>query len=110
MLHSTGKIPVIKDITMGHNYLSAYLAGDIKPSDIILSFSIDGAQLYQKEQADCWIYIWIIINLSPDKQYHKVNVLPGSFIPDPNKLHNIESFLFPGFHHLLVIQKEGHTI
>lgn len=110
MLHSTGKIPVIEDIAMGHNYLSAYLAGDIKPLDIVLLFSINGAQLYKKKQSNCWIYIWIIINLSPDKQYRKVNVLPGGFIPGPNKLHNVESFLFPGFHHLLAIQKEGLTI
>ena len=47
LCHS-GKIPVIGDVVMGHNYLNAYLAKDIQPSDIVLSISMDSAQLYEK--------------------------------------------------------------
>jgi hypothetical protein len=103
-------IPAIDDISMGHDYLGAYLAGDIKPNDVVVSISLDGAQLYEKKQSDCWIYIWIILNLSPDKRYRNVNVLPGRFIPGPNKPKNLDSFLFPGLHHLAALQNEGLTI
>ena len=103
-------IPIINDIAMGHDYLGAYLAGDIKPNDIVVSISLDGAQLYEKKQSDCWIYIWIILNLSPNKRYRKVNVLPGGFIPGPNKPKNLDSFLFPGLHHLAALQNEGLMI
>ena len=69
--------------------------------------SLDGAQLYNNKHSDCWMYIWIILNLPLDKCYLKVNILPSRFIPGPNKLKNIDLFLFPGFHHLAVLQCEG---
>jgi hypothetical protein len=109
-LQKSCTIPVIDDIVMGHDYLSTYLQGDIKPRDIVLSISLDGAQLYEKKQSDCWIYIWVILNLSPDKRYRKVNVLPGGFIPGPNKPKNLDSFLFAGLHHLAALQNEGLQI
>jgi hypothetical protein len=109
-VQKSNMIPVIDDIAMEHDYLSAYLAGDIKPGDVILSISLDRAQLYKKKQSDYWIYIWIIHNLSPNKRYHKVNVLPGGFIPGPHKLKNIDSFLFAGLHHLAALQNEGLEI
>jgi hypothetical protein len=109
-LQKSHTIPVIDNIVMGHDYLSAYLQGNIKPRDIVLSISLDGAQLYEKKQSDCWIYIWVILNLSLDKRYHKVNVLPGGFIPGPNKPKNLHSFLFTGRHHLAALQNEGLQI
>ncbi|KIK15155.1 hypothetical protein PISMIDRAFT_16720 [Pisolithus microcarpus 441] len=78
----------------GWDYLGAVLNGDIKQDDIILMVSLDGAQLYESKQSDCWIYIWVILNLAPDKRYKKVHVCPGGFIPGPNKPKNIDSFLF----------------
>ena len=72
--------------------------------------SLDGAQLYQSKQSDCWIYIWVLLDLSPDLRYKKRHVFPGGFIPGPNKPKNVESFLFPGFHHLSALMKEGLQI
>lgn len=77
---------------------------------MLLIISIDGAQLYESKSSDCWIYIWIVIEHSPDQRYKKKNVLPGAIIPGPNKLKFIESFLFPGFHHLSALQHEGLMI
>jgi hypothetical protein len=37
----------------------------------------------------------------------KAYVLPGGFIPGPNKPKNMDSFLFPGLHHLCALQREG---
>ena len=74
---------------------------------MVLMLSIDGAQLYQSKQSDCWIYIWVVFDLPPNKQYKKKYVLPGGFILGPNKPKNVDSFLFPGLHHAATIAKEG---
>ncbi|KIJ09554.1 hypothetical protein PAXINDRAFT_17364 [Paxillus involutus ATCC 200175] len=105
-----GEIPVVDDVTMGWDYLGAVLDGDIKPDDVVLMVSMDGAQLYDSKASDCWMYIWIVLNLSPDKCYRKAHVLPGGFIPGPNKPKNVDSFLFVGMHHLAALQREGLRI
>ena len=70
-------------------------------------YSIDGAQLYQSKQSDCWIYIWVILDLAPDLHYKKRHIFPGGFIPGPNKPKNVDSFIFPGLHHVAALMKEG---
>ena len=100
-------ILIINNIIMGWDFLGAVLDGDIMQRDIVIMVSLDGAQLYESKESDCWMYIWIIANLPPDIRYHKLNILPGSFIPGPKKPKNIDSFLFPGIHHLAAIQLEG---
>jgi hypothetical protein len=103
----TQTIPVVDDIAMGWDYLGAVLEGDITKNDIIVMVSLDGAQLYDSRESDCWIYIWIILNFPPDQRYKKLHVLPGGFIPGPNKPKNVDLFIFPGLHHLTTIQREG---
>ena len=98
------------DVLCGRDYLEAVLDGTISDDDMVLMFSIDGAQLYRMKQSDTWIYIWIIVNYSPDHRYKKVSIRPGSFIPGPNKPGNADSFLFVGLHHLAALQKEGLQI
>ncbi|KAG2062347.1 hypothetical protein BDR06DRAFT_978729 [Suillus hirtellus] len=109
-LEQTGKIPIVDDIAMGYDYLDMVLYGHIKQNDIVLMVSLDGAQLYESKQSDCWMYIWVIINLAPDKCYQKVHVHPGRFIPGPNKPKNLDSFLIVGMHHLAALQNEGLLI
>ncbi|KIK78526.1 hypothetical protein PAXRUDRAFT_107159, partial [Paxillus rubicundulus Ve08.2h10] len=106
-LCKTGDIPVVNDIAMGWDYLGAMLTGNIKRNDIVLMVSLDGAQLYDSKESDYWMYVWIILNLPPDQHYHKLHVFPRGFIPCPNKPKNLDSFLFPGFHHLSTLQREG---
>ena len=84
--------------------------GDIKEHDMVLMASLDGAQLYEDKDSDCWLYLWVILNLPPDWRYHKVHVLPGGFIPGPKKPKNIDSFLVIGMHHLSALQNEGLKI
>ncbi|KIJ06008.1 hypothetical protein PAXINDRAFT_92621 [Paxillus involutus ATCC 200175] len=98
------------DIFDGLDYLEAVMAGEIKEDDITIMFSIDGAQLYRNKASDCWMSIWVIFDRSPDTRYKKQYVLPGVIIPGPNKPKNIDSFLFPGFHHIAAIQHEGLPI
>ena len=98
---------VYNDIYSGSDYLDAVESGRITEDDMVLMLSIDGAQLYQSKQSDCWIYIWVVFDLPPDKRYKKKYVLPGGFIPGPNKPKNVDSFLFPGLYHAATLAKEG---
>ncbi len=91
-----GQLDEWDDIFCGSEYLEAVNDGRIKDGDTVILLSIDGAQLYESKQSDCWIYIWVILDLAPDKRYRKRHILPGGFIPGPNKPKNVDSFLFPG--------------
>ena len=95
------------DVFSGQAYLDAIQKHRIGPDDTLIMFSIDGAQLFENKKSDCWIYIWIILHLAPNYQYKKKFVLPGTIIPGLKKPKFIESFLYPGFHHLSAIQQEG---
>ncbi|KIK78859.1 hypothetical protein PAXRUDRAFT_162876 [Paxillus rubicundulus Ve08.2h10] len=53
------------------------------------------------------MYIWAIFNISFEKQYQKLYILPGGFIPGSDKPKNVDSFLFPGIHHVTALQNEG---
>ncbi|KIK79648.1 hypothetical protein PAXRUDRAFT_160799 [Paxillus rubicundulus Ve08.2h10] len=94
----------------GSNYLEAVQQGKIGENDIVLMMSVDGAQLYQFKESDCWVAIWVILDCSPDTRYKKKYVLPACIIPGWKKLKNLNSFMFLGFYHLVVIQKEGLKI
>ena len=109
-LRQTGSISLVDDIAAGWDYLRVVLNGNIIKDDIVLMVLLDGAQLYESKQSDYWIYIWIILNLSPDKWYKKVHVCLGGFIPGPNKPKNIDLFLFVGLHHITALQHEGLRI
>ena len=96
-----GTQPDFEDWCHGADFLQAFHEGHIKKGDPILMFSIDGAQLYCSKASDCWMYIWVIFNLDPATgRYKKAAVLFGGIIPGPNKPKIVESFLFPGLHHL----------
>ncbi|KIO01813.1 hypothetical protein M404DRAFT_28315 [Pisolithus tinctorius Marx 270] len=101
-----GVIDLYDDFCKGSDYLEAVKWGDIKPDDIVLMILLDSTQLYESKESDCWIYIWIVMNHAPDKRYKKHYILLGGFIPGPNKPKNINSFLFPGLHHLATLQNE----
>ena len=48
-----------------------------------------------------------IINLAPNKHYYKTHVLPGRFIPGPQKTKVVDSFMVVGLHHLSALQVKG---
>lgn len=106
----TQQIPIISDIAMGWDTLGTFLAGDIKEHDIVIIASIDGAQIYKDKESNCWLYIWIVLNLSPDQRYRRLHVIPSGFIPGPHKPKNIDSFMVVGLHHLSALQHEGLQI
>jgi hypothetical protein len=93
------------DLITGTEYLCKVSEGKIQDTDTVVLASMDGAQIYEYKDSDCWIQIWILVDISPDLRYKKAYVLPGTVIP--RKPQDIDSFLFPGFHHLSLLQKDG---
>ncbi|KZV79484.1 hypothetical protein EXIGLDRAFT_578030, partial [Exidia glandulosa HHB12029] len=106
-LRQLGAISDYDDVLSGSDILDAFLKGRIKRSDILLMLSLDGAQIYQDKQSDCWIYIWVFTSLSPDLRYKKRYVVPGGFIPGPHKPKLMDSYMFPGLHHIAALNKRG---
>ncbi|EIW51939.1 uncharacterized protein TRAVEDRAFT_136440 [Trametes versicolor FP-101664 SS1] len=104
---SDGVIQVFEDLCHSEEYLEAVDDKRIGPHDSVLQLSIDGAQLYEKKQSDCWIYIWVLYTLDPKTRYKKAHILPGGIIRGPEKPKNLESFLFPGLYHLSALMNDG---
>jgi hypothetical protein len=105
-IDTKGFLEEYSDVLHGRDLIGAFRDGRIGEDDIALLFSIDGAQLYAKKASACWIYIWVLLNLSPARCYKKKHVFIGGFIPGPNNPKNIDSFLFPGLQHLVGLQRE----
>ena len=105
-----GKMECYDDTACSHALLQAWVSRQFTKGDIALQLSIDGAQLYRDKASDCWMFIWIIHNIRPGLRYTKSFVIPGSFVPGPNKPREIDSYLFPSLHHLAAIQREGLKI
>lgn len=106
-LQETGEISHFDDILCGQDILDAFIHRKIQRGDTLLMLSLDGAQIYRDKQSDCWIYIWVFTSLSPDMRYKKRYVVPGGFIPGPSKPQIMDSYLFPGLHHIAAINKLG---
>ena len=68
-LRAGGSIDVYEDVYCSSILLDAARRGDLTPDDTLLMLSIDGAQLYQSKQSDCWIYIWVLLDIAPDLHY-----------------------------------------
>jgi hypothetical protein len=104
---NSNRILAYDDVFHGSQYLRAVCEHKIKKDDVFLMFLLDGAQLYRDKASDFWFSIWVILNLSPDLRYKKKYVLPSCFVPGPNYLGNMDSFLLPSFRHLSALQKKA---
>ncbi|OBZ70829.1 hypothetical protein A0H81_09275 [Grifola frondosa] len=110
-IQSSGEMRYKMDVMFyGIDILEAVHDGRIKKEDMVLMFSVDGAQLYESKLSDCWVYIWIVLDYSPNLRYKKEHILPGGVIPGPHKPKNLDSFLFPGLYHLAALQRQGLRI
>ncbi|KDQ21596.1 hypothetical protein BOTBODRAFT_94222, partial [Botryobasidium botryosum FD-172 SS1] len=106
-----GAIDSYDDYTYGEEYLRAVADGRINEHDTVLMFSADRAQLYRSKQSDCWIFIWVILDLPPNSRYKKKRVVPAAVIPvGPGKIKVFDSFSFPSFRHLAALQNDGLTV
>ena len=107
---NNGQLDLYDDFCCGSDYLEAVKDGCIEAGDMVLLFSIDGAQLYRNKKSECWIFIWVIFDLSPNTRYKMKCVLPGGFIGGPNNPKHPDSFIFPSLYHLSALQQEGLLI
>jgi len=57
---SDGELHTYSDFLHGSDYLEAVAEGRIKSGDVVLMFSMDGAQLCRNKASDCWMSIWVI--------------------------------------------------
>lgn len=110
LVKTAGKLDEIGDIYEGSNFWDAYCKGRIGKDDVCVIFSMDGAQLFEHKASNCWIYIWILVDVAPDQRYKKKYILPGAIVPGPDKPDCIESFLYPGFQHVAALQHEGMMV
>ncbi|KAI0352686.1 hypothetical protein OH77DRAFT_1408449 [Trametes cingulata] len=99
-----------QDIVSSAELLQRVANGTIKAYDAVLMFSIDGAQLYQNKESDCWMSLWLLGNIRPEKRFKKAYILPGVIIPGPNHPKDLDSFLFPSFYHVAGVMREGLPI
>ena len=53
------------DIFTGSEYINLAERLDLTSDDMVVSFSLDGAQLYQNKKSDTWIGIWIVVEYDP---------------------------------------------
>ncbi|SJL09586.1 uncharacterized protein ARMOST_12966 [Armillaria ostoyae] len=102
-----GKLENYSDVYCGQEYLNAVRDGRIQDDDSFISISLDGAQLYRDKNSDCWMFIYLFYDLSPDYRYKKAYVIPGGVVGGPNKPKNTDSYLFPALYHLSALQQEG---
>lgn len=52
-------IPIVDDIIMSWNFLGAILDGDITQHNIVPMVLLDGSQLYNSKESDCWTQMYI---------------------------------------------------
>lgn len=100
----------LSDIYHGTNFYRHYQNGEIGRDDFVLIYSMDGAQLYEHKASHCWTYMWIIVDIAPNRRYKRKYLLPGAIVPGPNKPEFPDSFNFPGFAHLSALAKEDLSI
>ncbi|KAG6819020.1 hypothetical protein H0H93_016276 [Arthromyces matolae] len=103
---------VYDDIVCGSDILEFVEHVKFTEKDTLVSFSIDGVQLYQSKKSDTWIAIWKIENYSPDVRFKDKKIFPCTTIPGPNKPKVVDSFTFRALYHLSALQREncGHGI
>ena len=99
---------VYDDVFSGNDVQTLAEDLGLTADDFIVSFSLDGAQLYQNKKSDTWIGIWTIYNYDPTTRYTNKHVLPGNIIPGPNKPKILDLFLYRGFYHLSALQHENN--
>ncbi|VDC01263.1 unnamed protein product [Peniophora sp. CBMAI 1063] len=101
-----GFVDTVEDFVTGTDILNTELGAD----DICLMWSGDGFQLWELKKSDCYVYIWVLLDLPPNLRYKKQYVIPGAVIPGPNKPGCLDSFVFPGLYHIKALQREGLRI
>jgi hypothetical protein len=102
-----GNVENYRDYIDGTLYRELLRLGIIRPEDIVVMWSGDSCQLLKLKQSDCFIYIWVLMDISTDFRFKKRYILPGGFVPGPEHIGNHASFLCPGLQCANAVMKEG---
>ena len=62
---------IYDDLFCGSDVLDLHQHMKLTSDDTTVSFSVDGAQLYQSKKSDTWIAIWVVNNYSPTTRYKR---------------------------------------
>jgi hypothetical protein len=95
------------DIFSGLLLLEQLRAMQISDYDTMIMLSVDGAQLYESKDSDCWMGIATILNLPPHLRYTRAEVCPVLLIPGPKKPDNMSSFYYPLLHQVSALMAQG---
>ena len=95
------------DICCGSEYLGHVESGKIRDNDMLLSMSMDGAQLYRDKESDAWFGISILLDFSPEIRHSKELVMPLFVIGGPNPPKNYDSSLYLTSSHFSACQRKG---
>ncbi|KAG6875424.1 hypothetical protein C0992_003906 [Termitomyces sp. T32_za158] len=101
---------IYDDIFCGSDFIKFAEQIQITSKDTMVSFSIDGVQLYQNKKSDTWIAGWKIENYSPNLRFKEKKWLPSHIIPGPNKPKIMDSYTFRPFYHLSALQHENNGL
>jgi hypothetical protein len=67
---------------------------NIHQYDTMLSFSMDGSQLYHNKKSNVLIANWVLLNLDPKSCYKKTEAMPAFTVPGPEKVKHPDLFMF----------------
>jgi hypothetical protein len=96
---------VIGDVFDSAQYKSLLQNGYFQDDrDIALLGSVDGFQLFRQKRDDCWIVLFINVNLPPEQRVKKENLLIGSIIPGPKAPKDFNSFMKPIIDELCLLE------
>ncbi|CAG8453353.1 19249_t:CDS:2 [Gigaspora rosea] len=94
-----------QDITQAKNLLYLEKGYFKNKHDNALLASIDGFQIFKQKTDDCWILLFINVNLPPEQRVKKENLLISTVIPGPKEPKDLNSFLFPAISELHEFEK-----
>jgi hypothetical protein len=103
------------DIFCGKDILEHYCKRpapdyNIHQYDTMLSFSMDGAQLYRNKKSDVLIANWVLLNLDPKSRYKKTEAMPAFVVPGPEKVKHPDSFMYPSWREVRILMDHGLKI
>lgn len=84
-LWAGSSIDIYDDVYCSLTLLEAAKWGNLNSQHTVLMLSIDRAQLFESKPSDCWIYIWVLLDLAPNLCNKNRYAPLGGFIPGPNK-------------------------
>jgi hypothetical protein len=106
ILTANGHLPIIS-LYSGQDYLTKVDNGEIGDYDLLISLSVDGAQLIRDKHSNTWFLTLINHNLPESVRWkHEYGLLSG-IIGGPNNSWDLQYFHFPTVVEVHRLQRDG---